>query len=204
MLSRRGFLKSSLYGAGALTFTPSFNHLLGQEVKKGQPVHRFIFIRKSNGNLPKLFTLPTFSEAEKNKDKKKEAFEADLDKHELPDWLKCLDKHKENMTVLNGVSMMMANSGHYSFTGCMGAYNAGRNIISKIKRATIDFELAKLFPSPYGHIELSLASAARTVQFRTGIVPGFSAPAAQQRNYCYAEPQTALMNFLNPSQITAK
>ena len=52
-------------------------------------------------------------------------------------------------------------------------------------------ELARLFPSPYGHIELSLASAARTVQFRTGIVPGFSAPAPQQRNYCYAEPQTA-------------
>ena len=191
MISRRNFLKTSLFGAGALTFTPSFNYLLGENSQSGLPPHRFIFMRKSNGNLTKLFALPTFSEVEKTKEKNKEAFEADLDKHELPDWLKCLDKHKENMTVLQGVSMMMANSGHSSFTGCMGLYQSGRNVISKIKRATIDFELAKLFPSPYGHIELSLASAARTVQWRTGIVPGFSAPAPQQRNYCYADPQTA-------------
>jgi len=191
MISRRNFLRKSLFGAGALTFTPSFNYLFGANSQSGLPPHRFIFMRKSNGNLTKLFSLPTFSEAQKTKEKNKEAFEADLDKHELPDWLKCLDKHKEDMTVLQGVSMMMANSGHSSFTGCMGLYQSGRNVISKIKRASIDFELAKLFPSPYGHIELSLASAARTVQWRAGIVPGFSAPAPQQRNYCYADPQTA-------------
>ena len=73
----------------------------------------------------------------------------------------------------------------------MGAYKAGRNVISGIKRATVDFELAKLFPSPFGHIELSLASGSGTVAFRSGIVSGFSAPARNQRNYCYADPQTA-------------
>ena len=190
MNTRRSFLQSAVLGAGALALSPSFNHLLGAEKPDPQP-HRFIFIRKSNGNVPSLFSLPTFSEEHKKKDKDKEAFEADLDKHELPMWLRALDGHKENMTILNGISMEMSGGGHYSFSGCMGAYRAGRNTISGIKRTTVDFELAKLFPSPFGHVELSLASGSGTVAFRTGIVSGFSAPAAHQRNYCYADPQTA-------------
>ena len=190
MNTRRSFLQSAGLGAGALALSPSFNHLLGAAKPDPQP-HRFIFIRKSNGNVPSLFSLPTFSEEHKKKDKDKEAFEADLDKHELPMWLRALDGHKENMTILNGISMEMSGGGHYSFSGCMGAYRAGRNTISGIKRTTVDFELAKLFPSPFGHVELSLASGSGTVAFRTGIVSGFSAPAAHQRNYCYADPQTA-------------
>ena len=190
MTTRRHFLKSAGLGAGALALSPSFNHLLGATGKSEHP-HRFIFIRKSNGNLPKLCALPTFSEEEKGKNDQKLAFEADLDKHELPVWLGGLDGHKENMTILHGISMTMSGGGHYSFSGCMGAYKAGRNVISGIKRATVDFELAKLFPSPFGHVELSLASGSGTVAFRSGIVSGFSAPARHQRNYCYADPQTA-------------
>ena len=190
MINRRNFLRNSMFGAGALALTPSFNNLLGANLTTDKPPHRFIFLRKSNGNVVSTFGLPTFSDTEKMKEKNKEAFEADLDKHELPDWLKCLDSHKENMTVLQGVSMQMCGGGHYAFTGCMGVYHAGRNIVSKIKRATIDFELAKLYPSPFGHVELSFAVGGAG-GFRKGIVPGFSAPAPQQRNYCYADPQTA-------------
>ena len=190
MLNRRHFLKNAGLGAGGLALSPSFNHLFGQTATTEHP-HRFIFIRKSNGNIPGLFAMPTFSEEEKRKDDKKEAFEADLDKHELPKWLRSLDEHKENMTILQGISMKMSGGGHYSFSGCMGAYSAGRNVISGIKRATIDFELANMLPSPFGHVELSLASGSGTVAFRSGIVSGFSAPARHQRNYCYADPQTA-------------
>jgi hypothetical protein len=86
--------------------------------------------------------------------------------------------------------MSVSGGGHYSYSGCMGAYKAGRNILSNIKRATIDFELAKLFPSPFGHIEMSLA-VPHGRDHRTGIVSGYSAPAPKQRNYCYADPMTA-------------
>ena len=190
MNTRRSFLQSAVLGSGALALSPSFNHLLGAVKPDPQP-HRFIFIRKSNGNIPSLFSPPTFSEEQKKKDKDKESFEADLDKHELPQWMRALDGHKENMTILNGISMEMSGGGHYSFSGCMGAYRAGRNTSSRIESTSVDFELAKLFPSPFGHVELSLASGSGTVAFRTGIVSGFSAPAAHQRNYCYADPQTA-------------
>ncbi len=204
MINRRHFLKTAGIGTGGLALSPSFNHLFGQTIQE-QPPHRFIFIRKSNGNVPKTFSLPTFSEEEKRKDEKKEAFEADLERHELPDWLKCLDEHKENMTLLHGISLKMSGGGHYSFSGCMGAYSAGRNVISGIKRRTVDFELAEMFPSPFGHVELSLASGSGTVAFRTGIVSGFSAPARHQRNYCYADPQTAcdelFKSVTNPSAV---
>jgi hypothetical protein len=187
-IDRRTFLETSALGAGALAISPCFNHLLAAPSQPEHP-HRFIFIRKSNGNVPKLFSLATFSGEEKKKDQKKEAFEADLDKHELPVWLRALEDHKSNMTILHGVSMTVSGGGHYSFSGCMGAYKAGRNVISGIKRTTVDFELAKLFPSPFSHVELSLTGDYSS--FRSGIVPGYSAPARHQRNYCYADPQTA-------------
>ncbi len=171
-INRRTFLETSALGGGALALSPSFNHLFGATTQSEHP-HRFIFIRKSNGNVPKLFSLPSFSEKEKKKDQDKLAFEADLDTHELPVWLRALDGHKENMTILHGVSMAVSGGGHYSFSGCMGAYKAGRNVISGIKRTTVDFELAKLVPSPFSHVELSLTGDYSS--FRTGIVPGYSA-----------------------------
>ena len=187
-INRRTFLSTSALGAGSLAVSPSFSHLYGATKQSERP-HRFIFIRKSNGNVPSRFALPTFSETEKKQDQDKLPCEADLDKHELPVWLRSLDGHKEHMTILHGISMAVSGGGHYSFSGCMGAYKAGRNVISGIKRTTVDFELAKLCPSPFGHVELSLTGDYST--FRTGIVPGYSAPARHQRNYCYADPQTA-------------
>ena len=115
-INRRTFLETSALGAGALALSPSFNHLLAATDQSEHP-HRFIFIRKSNGNVPKLFSLPSFSEKEKKKDQDKLAFEADLDKHEPPGWLTALDGHKENMTILHGVSMAVSGGGHYSFSG---------------------------------------------------------------------------------------
>ena len=191
LINRRELLKRTALGTASLAITPSFTHLRAASAKHsvGFP-HRFVFIRKSNGNLPTQFGLPSFSAEELKKHKEKEAFEVDLSRHELPDWLKGLDEHKENMTILHGISMSVSGGGHYSYSGCMGAYKAGRNILSNIKRATVDFELAKLFPSPFGHVEMSLA-VPHGRDHRTGIVSGYSAPAAKQRNYCYADPMTA-------------
>jgi len=191
LISRRELLKTTALGTASLALTPSFNHLLAAPANAtGGNLHRFVFIRKSNGNLTKQFGLPSFSSQELKKHEEKQAFDVDLARHELPDWLKTLDGYKENMTILHGISMSVSGGGHYSYSGCMGAYKAGRDILSNIKRATIDFELAKLFPSPFGHVEMSLA-VPHGRDHRTGIVSGYSAPAAKQRNYCYADPMTA-------------
>ena len=191
LISRRELLKRTALGTASLALTPSFNHLMAAPANDSSAgLHRFVFIRKSNGNLPTQFGLPSFSAEELKKHKEKESFEVDLSKHELPDWLKGLNDHKENMTILHGISMSVSGGGHYSYSGCMGAYKAGRDILSNIKWATVDFELAKLFPSPFGHVEMSLA-VPHGRDHRTGIVSGYSAPASKQRNYCYADPMTA-------------
>jgi len=195
LINRRELLKTTALGTTSLAFTPSFNHLTSaSENVANEFPHRFVFIRKSNGNLTTQFGLPSFSSEELKKHNEKQAFEVDLAKHELPDWLKGLDDHKQNMTILHGISMSVSGGGHFSYSGCMGAYKAGRDILSNIKWATVDFELAKLFPSPFGHVEMSLA-VPHGRDHRTGIVSGYSAPAAKQRNYCYADPMTAFQEL---------
>ncbi len=188
MKTRRDFLKSTVLGAGALSLTPYFNAFGAAPAASGFP-KRFVFIRKSNGERPLEVALPTFSAKDKALDEKKQPLEVDLRGHELPVWLRALDKHKANLGILQGLSCMMSENGHYSYSSIMGAYKSNRNSLSGIKRATIDFELAKLFPSPFGHVELSLTGDYS--KYRTGIVSGYSASGPHQRNYCYADPQTA-------------
>lgn len=188
MATRRRFLQTSALGAGAVAVAHSLSRLLAAPTENESP-RRFIFIRKSNGIRPGEVALPSFSDQEKSLDAKKQPFEADLDKHELPVWLRGLEGHKKHMTILQGLSCKMSENGHWSYSSVMGAYKSGRNSLSGIKRATIDFELASLFPSPFGHVELSLTG--NYSSFRKGIVAGYSAPAPHQRNYCYADPQTA-------------
>ena len=185
MNSRRDFIKTSALSAGAMAMTPS----LFANATHGKVPKRFIFIRKSNGIRPNEVALPTFSDKGKALDGKKQPLEVGLDKHELPGWLRALEGHKQHMTILQGLSCKMSENGHWSYSSVLGAYKSGRNSLSGIKRATIDFELAKLSPSPFGHVELSLTG--NYSSFRTGIVAGYSAPAPHQRNYCYADPQTA-------------
>ena len=181
MTTRRDFLKFSSLGAGALCMPSG----LFAEPPLGNLPKRFIFIRKSSGIRPAEIALPDFSDKDKAIDEKKEPLEVDLDKHELPKWLRGLDAQKEHMTILQGLSAKMSENVHWSFSSVMGCFKSNRNTLSAIKRTTIDFELAKLFPSPFGHVELSFAGG------RTGIVDGYSAPAPQTRNYCYADPDTA-------------
>jgi hypothetical protein len=202
MFSRRNFLKTTAFGAGAMSLAPSFNQLFAAPGNAGGDIpKRFIFIRKSSGLRPLESALMNFSAKDKALDEAKQPLEADLSKHELPKWLRGLDEHKENMTILQGLSAKMSENVHYSFSSVMGCFKSNRNTLSAIKRTTIDFELAKLFPSPFGHVELSFADG------RTGIVSGYSAPAPQTRNYCYADPDTArselFKSVLNPDAVNS-
>ena len=202
MTTRRDFLKASALGASAFALNPAFNNLYaaGTGDVAGMP-RRFIFIRKSSGIRPLEVALPTFSAKEKALDEKKEALQVDLDKHELPLWLRGLEKHKKNMAIVQGLSCKMSENVHFSYSSVMGCFRSNRNSISAIKRTTVDFELAKLFPSPFGHVELSFAGG------RTGIVSGYSAPAPHQRNYCYADPLTAKNELfkavINPEAVNS-
>lgn len=162
-------------------------------VTGGQAPMRFIFMHAGNGLFPSVMVPPSLSQQDMEKEKKKEPFEVDLDKHELPSWMSALNDHKENMTILQGLSGMMCTNGHHSWQSCLGAYKATERLTS-IKWATVDFELAKLFPSPLEHVELACfpSGGGNARGNINGIEKGFSARGPQQPNYAFGSPKVAI------------
>ena len=159
MNTRRDFLKQSLLGAGALAFAKDSSWA----AQPGKPPMRFIFMHRGNGLWPRVMVPPGLDEKTLEKEKRKEPFQLDLDSHDLPGWMDPLSAHKENLTILQGLSGKMCTTGHHSWCSSLGVFKANERP-SSIKWATVDFELAKLFPSPADHIELAcfpLAEAMR-------------------------------------------
>jgi hypothetical protein len=196
MNDRRDFIRNAFLALGGLSLPgalPRMSAAQSMARPGGVAPMRFIFMHKGNGLYPSFLVPPTFSAEEKAKENRKEAFMVDLDKHTLPDWMGPLEAHKENLTLLQGLSGKMCTVGHHSWCSSLGVFKATERI-SSIKWATVDFELAKLFPSPLEHIELAC--------FPTGggnprgsldtIAMGFSARGAQQPNYAFGSPKIAV------------
>jgi len=193
MTSRRHFLKTGMLGAGCLSLIPQL--LAAGSARKTQPT-RFIFLHKGNGLLPDSLVPLTFDDKLKEAERKKDAFTVDLDKHELPAWMNPLSKHKNNLTILQGLSGKMCTTGHHTWCSSLGVYKANERLDS-IKWATVDFELAKLFPSPFGHIELACfpGDGGNSRGNLNGIEKGFSARGPQQPNYAFGSPKVAMQEL---------
>ena len=189
MTTRRDFLKTGLFSAGAMAMMNPASLLAADE----KPPMRFIFLHRGNGLWPRVMVPPSFDKKLMEKEQKKEAYEVDLDGHELPDWMSPLAEHAENLTILQGLSGKMCTVGHHSWCSSLGVFKANERI-SSIKWATVDFELAKLFPSPVGHIELACfpLGGGNARGALDGIATGFSARGPQQPNYAYGSPRVAL------------
>jgi len=190
MTNRREFLTKSVLGAGAMSLMPP--HLFANTAA-GKPPTRFIFLHKGNGLLPGSLALPSFDDQQQKSEKNKEAFTADLDGQDLPEWMSPISGHMQNMTILQGLSGKMCTTGHHTWCSSLGVFKANERL-SSIKWATVDFELAKLFPSPFGHIELACfpTGGGNSRGNINGIEKGFSARGPQQPNYAFGSPKTAM------------
>ena len=193
MTTRRDFLTHSLLGAGALGL--SSGGLFGAKSDERPPT-RFIFIHKGNGLHPQSLVPPTFDDAQLEAEKRKEAFVVDLDKHDLPEWMSPVAGHKDNLTILQGLSGKMCTTGHHTWCSSLGVFKANERL-SSIKWATVDFELAKLFPSPFGHIEFACfpSGGGNSRGNINGIEKGFSARGPQQPNYAFGSPKIAMQEL---------
>jgi hypothetical protein len=192
MNNRRDFLKQSLLGAGALAALNAPQLLAAP----GKPPMRFIFMHRGNGLWPRVCAPPSLDAKTMAREKKKETVDVDLDKHELPDWMSSLAAHKENLTLLQGLSGKMCTTGHHSWCSALGVFKANERL-SSIKWATVDFELAKLFPSPANHIELACfpLGGGNARGSLDGVATGFSARGPQQPNYAFGSPRVALQEL---------
>lgn len=184
------FGQSSLLGQGSLLGAQSSTSLLGQPKK---PPMRFIFMHRGNGLWPKVMVPESFDAELKKKEKQKLPYEDDLDGHELPEWLTPLEKHTEHLTLLQGLSGKMCTTGHHSWCSSLGVYKANERL-SSIRWATVDFELARMFPSPAEHIELACFpdGGGNPRGSLNSIATGFSARGPQQPNYAFGSPKIAL------------
>lgn len=196
MNNRREFIRNAFLAMGGLSlpgFIPGLSASQMAVTPAGAPPMRFIFMHRGNGLFPKVMVPPSFGPREMELEKRNAAYEVDLDKHELPAWMTPLTAHKENLTILQGLSGMMCTTGHHSWCSSLGVYKANERL-SSIKWATVDFELAKLFPSPMEHIELACfpTGGGNARGSLDGIAKGFSARGAQQPNYAFGGPGIAV------------
>ena len=193
MNNRREFLSNSFVGIGALSLA---SRSLLAAAPASKPPTRFIFMHKGNGLLPNSLVPPSFDKRQMESEQRKEAFVADLDEHDLPEWMSPLVAHKKNMTILQGLSGKMCTTGHHTWCSSLGAYKANERL-SSIKWATVDFELANLFPSPFHHIELACfpSEGGNSRGNIDGIEKGFSARGPQQPNYAFGSPKIAMQEL---------
>ena len=189
MTTRRDFLRNSLFSAGALAYLEPIQWLASPP----KPPMRFIFMHRGNGLWPKVMVPESFDKALQEKERRKQPFTVDLDGHALPAWMSPLAHHVDNLTILQGLSGKMCTTGHHSWCSALGVFKANERL-SSIRWATVDFELARLFPSPAEHIELACfpTGGGNARGSLDGIATGFSARGAQQPNYAFGSPRVAL------------
>lgn len=186
-------MKTAAVGAAGLTLAP---RATGAKPGGTKPPMRFIFLHKGNGLYPTALVPPSLGKADADQEAKKAALDLALDKHELPEWMTPLAAHKNDLTILQGLSGKMCTTGHHTWCSSLGVFKANERI-SSIKWATVDFELAKLFPSPMEHVEFACfplggGNARGTLN---GIATGFSARGPQQPNYAFGSPKVALQEL---------
>ncbi len=191
--TRRDFMATAALNATGLALAP---RALRAASAGSKPPMRFIFLHKGNGLFPSVMVPPSLSKDEAATEAKKGALNLDLAKHELPAWMKPLARHQADLTILQGLSGKMCTTGHHTWCSSLGVFKANERV-SSIKWATVDFELAKLFPSPMEHIELACfplggGNARGTLN---GIATGFSARGPQQPNYAFGSPRIAVQEL---------
>lgn len=187
--TRRDFMATAVLGAASLAVAP---RVLRAAPPGAKPPMRFVFLHKGNGLFPSVMVPPSLSKDEAATEEKKGALNLDLARHELPAWMKPLASHQGDLTILQGLSGKMCTTGHHTWCSSLGVFKANERV-SSIKWATVDFELAKLFPSPMEHVEFACfplggGNARGTLN---GIATGFSARGPQQPNYAFGSPKIA-------------
>ena len=193
MVTRRQFVQTGLLGASSMALLPQLSMAASEDKK---PPVRFIFLHKGNGLLPDTLIPPTFDKQQLELEKRKQPQEIDLEGHDLPEWMSPLAAHQKNMTILQGLSGKMCTTGHHTWCSSLGVFKANERL-SSIKWATVDFELAKMFSSPFGHIELACFpdGGGNSRGNINGIEKGFSARGPQQPNYAFGSPRVAIQEL---------
>lgn len=177
---RRTLLKGVSLGSGAVALAPFVNTLAAAE--KGQVPKRFVFVVKSSG-LQGDYLNPTGLTH-----RGETLVDDSLEGRELSASMKSLEPFKKKLTILQGLSGKMTNSGHSSFYGALGGYKASAHAPPLF--ATIDGHLSEKFPSVFNHLGFKMGEGSQGTTF-----PSISAKAKGKQLPFQQNPQSAFENI---------
>lgn len=154
-LNRRALLKGVSLGSGAVALSP-FLRSLSAEEKQPLP-KRFVFVVKSSG-LQGDYLNP-----EGLNHRGETLVDAPLAGRKLSESMTSLEPFKDKLTIIQGLSGKMTNSGHSSFYGALGGYKASAHAPPLF--ATIDGHLSEKFPSVFNHLGFKMGEGSQGTTF---------------------------------------
>lgn len=178
--SRRTLLKGVSLGAGAVALSPFINSISAAE--KQQVPKRFVFVVKSSGLQGDYLNPEGLSHRGET------LVDAPLKGRRLSASMKSLEPFKDKLTIIQGLSGKMTNSGHSSFYGALGGYKASAHAPPLF--ATIDGHLSETFPSVFNHLGFKMGEGSQGTTF-----PAISAKAKGKQLPFQQNPQSAFENI---------
>ena len=171
--TRRGFLRGLSLSAGGVLLAPMLRRFTTEIEAPDALPQRFVFVMKSSGIISSKLD-PTALQS-KLTDSGAFVNEA-LRGVELPATLAPLTPYRDRLTILQGLSGRMCRPGHSSWFGALGVYKTGGEHNSGvILRATVDAELARLFPGPFQQVGLALRGKVMGKETEGTLYPGITA-----------------------------
>lgn len=178
--NRRTLIKGVSLGSGAIALSPFINSIAAAE--KQQTPKRFVFVVKSSG-LQGDYLNP-----EGLTHRGDALVDESLKGRKLSESMKSLEPFKEKLTIIQGLSGKMTNSGHSSFYGALGGYKASAHAPPLF--ATIDGHLSEKFPSVFNHLGFKMGEGSQGTTF-----PAISAKGKGQQLPFQQNPQSAFENI---------
>ena len=176
IIDRRTALKGVSLGVGATVLGPFLKNL-GAAEQRLTP-KRFVFVVKSSG-LQGDYLNP-----EGLQHRGEHIVHEPLKGRKLSESMKSLEPFKDQLTIIQGLSGKMVNSGHSAFYGALGGYKASAH--SPPLSATIDGHLSEKLPSVFNHVGFKMGEGSQGVTF-----PAISAKGKGQQLPFQQNPMSA-------------
>lgn len=161
-INRRQMFRGLTLGAGGLFLSPvlrDIRAMAGETPRSLARPMRFVFFLEGNGFNPEQAvpaSIPRPKDAH-NQNARTEYFESPLTGHALPRALEPLEKYKDRLTILHGLSGRICGGGHSNNFGALGAY-PGKGQLALAE--TVDAALAKKIPGIFPVVGLGISDRA--------------------------------------------
>lgn len=179
LFNRRALLKGVTLGSGAVALSPFIRSISAAETQ--QIPKRFVFVVKSSGLQGDYLNPAGLSHRGET------LVDAPLQGRKLSECMKSLEPFKDKLTIIQGLSGKMTNSGHSSFYGALGGYKASAHAPPLF--ATIDGHLSEKFPSVFNHLGFKMGEGSQGTTF-----PAISAKAKGKQLPFQQNPLSAFEN----------